>query len=555
MNLGGELLPENIEDLRNRRIQALQGNAVTQEPTGRDQQGHKIEIATSNPRPVTNASTASGHIEASEVSQVSMTPEQRIEDQIAKQLEETKKLANVLEEIFNIAPTMALLRALDISGSFPEGTRLFALNHGNLAERKLILNNGTPPVRIAILIPGEDDKYTSIVPPIIPAGIETSIPDPNNPGSWISMKAPTREPSSGENQQVRALIQKALRLYYGESKVQKKLPQSQADNNITIWDVSNMIVGIHEMTPKAKTDGLIVPGGDQSLLQHADQVINSPYTLLLEGVVAAAEFAVRGAGVVANTSFETLKGAAEGAAVGAAVGVGGFMAVMTPGAAAVQVITSSGASGSIVGAVAGGASGFETGFFQLGRPSTRGDNTSVARSVEGTVVGTAIGVGAGALAASSLGVSGGGMLGTMAVAGAAAGGVMGARNKFSSAIESSLRYFAPQQALEKSMEAFSKFAQSTTAFSNFDAQTKMFEDLKNANEADKNLKNAIIGAFQPFLGIPKYYKMCTTLTKLIDERLAKSNALMDALRMKIKSIDIRSPLSQKQQYRMAIKKR
>jgi hypothetical protein len=135
----------------------------------------------------------------------------------------------------------------------------------------------------------------------------------------------------------------------------------------------------------------------------------------------------------------------------------------------------------------------------------------------------------------------------------AVGGVKGAANKIPSAIQSYLKYFAPQQALEKSIEAFSQVG--STAFSNFETQSKLFEQLKDANEADQNLKKTIIGAFEPFNDIEKYQKMQHVLTEQIDQKIAKRTELMAALHLKIKPTQTSGPLTRGQNWQRALVKR
>lgn len=311
MNLGGELPPVNIENLRNLRMQVRKGNAVTQEPTGRDQQGHEIEIAPSNPRPATNARAASGHIEASEVSQVSMTPEQAIQD-LALSVAEADEVARVLGNLFKSAPTMACLRILDFADLHDETTKLFEANQGaEVANKKLILNNGQPPVRLAVPLPGKTDEWTSVVPSFIPAGIKTRFPDER--GIWIEMETPNREPTSEETRQVRSLIQKALGSHYGSSEAERMLSSCQGE--ITVQNVGDMMA----TKPETNTNTLVnfvTMQGDQDSLQQASQELTSPYVPLLEGLSAAAEFVARGAAAVAGTAGLSLAGFVDGAMEG-----------------------------------------------------------------------------------------------------------------------------------------------------------------------------------------------------------------------------------------------
>ncbi|MBX9577347.1 MAG: hypothetical protein K2W97_02585 [Chthoniobacterales bacterium] len=311
MNLGGELPPVNIEGLRNLRRQAQQGDAITQEPIGRDQQGHEIEIAPSNPRPATNASTAAMHIEASEVSQVSMTPEQAIQD-LALSVGEADELARVLGNLFKSAPTMTCLRILDFADLHDETTKLFEANQGaEVANKKLILNNGQPPVRLAVLLPGKTDEWTSVVPSFIPAGIKTRFPDDR--GIWIEMEAPDREPTSEESQEVKSLIKKALRSHYGSSEAERMLSACQGE--MTVQNVGDMMA----TKPETNTNTLVnfvTMQGDQDSLQQARQELSSPYVPLLEGLSAVAEFVVRGAGAVAGTAGLSLAGFVDGAMEG-----------------------------------------------------------------------------------------------------------------------------------------------------------------------------------------------------------------------------------------------
>ena len=314
MNLGGELPPVNIAGLRNLRMQAQQtrqGNAVTQEQIGRDQQGHEIEVTSSNPRPTINASAASGHVEASEESQVSMTPEQAIQD-LALSAEEANEVARVLGNLFKSAPTMACLRTLDFSEVHEEMSKLFEANQGvQVSEKELILNNGEPPVRLAVPMPGNADAWTSVVPSIIPAGIKTRFPDEH--GQWIEMEVPNRKPTSEESQQVRSLIQKALGSHYGSSEAERMLSSCQGE--ITVQNVGQMMA----TKPETNTNTLVnfvTMQGDQDSLQQVRQELTSPYIPLLEGLSAAAEFVARGAGAVAGTAGLSLAGVLDGAMQG-----------------------------------------------------------------------------------------------------------------------------------------------------------------------------------------------------------------------------------------------
>ncbi|MCX6958135.1 MAG: hypothetical protein NT164_06330 [Verrucomicrobiae bacterium] len=275
------------------------------------QQGHEIEIASSNPRPTINASAASGHVEASEESQVSMTPEQAIQD-LALSAEEADKVARVLGNIFKLAPTMECLRVLDFSEGHDETTKLFEANQGvYLSEKKLILNNGEPPVRLAVPMPGNADAWTSVVPSIIPAGIKTRFPDER--GKWIEMEAPNREPTSEERRQVRSLIQNALGSHYGSSEAERML--SLSEGAMTLKNVGGMMA----TKPETNTNTLVnfvTIQGDQSSLQQARQELTSPYVPLLEGLSAAAECVARGVGAVAGTAGLSLVGFLDGAMEG-----------------------------------------------------------------------------------------------------------------------------------------------------------------------------------------------------------------------------------------------
>lgn len=314
MNLGGGLPPANIEDLRNLRMQARQRNTVTQEPIGRDQQGHEIEVAPSNPRPTQGSGAASSHVEASEVSQVSTTPEQAVQD-VAQGIEETTQLAKELANLFKTAPTMACLRILDFSEMHGETAKLFEANQGaaEAANKKLILNNGQPPVRIAVPIPGSPDKWTSVVPSIIPAGITARFPDEH--GNWIEMQAPNRKPNSDENKQVRDLIQGALTSHYGASEAGRMFSSYQGE--IKVADVGNMMAEKPEGNPNNDLVNLVtIREGKEDSLQQARQELTSPYVPLLEGISAAAEFVARGAGAVVGTVGVSLAGFADGAMQG-----------------------------------------------------------------------------------------------------------------------------------------------------------------------------------------------------------------------------------------------
>ena len=312
MNLGGELPPVNIEDLRNLRMQARQGNAVTQEPTGKDQQGHEIAVAPSNPRLPINANTTSAHVEVSEMSQVSMTPEQAIQD-LKLSVEEADEVVRVLGNLFQSAPTMACLRVLDFADLHDETTKLFEANQGaEVANKKLLLNNGQPPVRLAVPIPGASGAWTSVVPSFIPAGIKTRFPDES--GLWIEMEAPDREPTSEESQEVKSLIQKALGSHYGSAEAEKMLSLCQGE--MTVKNVGNMMAEKPETNTNALVN-FVTMQGDQGSLQQVRQELTSPYIPLLESLSAAAEFVARGAGAVTVTAGLSLAGSIDGAMQGA----------------------------------------------------------------------------------------------------------------------------------------------------------------------------------------------------------------------------------------------
>ena len=158
-----------------------------------------------------------------------MTPEQAIQD-LALSVEEADEVARVLGDPFNSAPTMACLRILDFADLHDETTKIFEANQGDeVANKKVILNNGQPPVSLAVPMPGTPNEWTSVVPSMIPAGIKTRFPDER--GIWIEMEALNREPTSEESQQVRGLIQKALGGYYDPLEVEKILSLSKGKDD------------------------------------------------------------------------------------------------------------------------------------------------------------------------------------------------------------------------------------------------------------------------------------------------------------------------------------
>jgi len=110
----------------------------------------------------TNSSASSTHPSANfNASAIEIQPGQNIAALIGEQNKKSRELETGLAEVFNIAPTVEMLRALNIYTNSPESMKMFALNQSlDLGERKLILNNGTPSVRIPISIPGTDQyKY------------------------------------------------------------------------------------------------------------------------------------------------------------------------------------------------------------------------------------------------------------------------------------------------------------------------------------------------------------------------------------------------------------
>lgn len=513
MQLGGTLRSSNGEELRAARMQALGGKETAassraQQSVGEDQQGHEITVVdSSSSRKVTTPPSEISSAHNVIVTQVSTTPEQVIQD-LTQSTEETAQLARVLEDFLEIAPTMACLRALNIGGISAESVKLFEANQGtDIGDNKLILNDGHPPIRVAILVPGKTDEWTSIVPSIIPAGIKTRVPDGR--GKWVEMQSPAREPTRGEQQQVRKLIQKALGSYYGSSTAEEKLFEYK--EAIKVNDVAAIVTDIDEKSLASTMQT------DHELLQEAQQQLSSPYIPLLEGLGAAAEFVARSAATITTTAVETAKGGLEGAVYGGIVGaIAGIAPTMVMGSAATAALSASTAS--TVGSIGGAGGGMMTSYLRTGAPSKIGDNTSVDYVIPGAILGSAVG-GAGAVIAAHAGVPA-----VTAATGAIAGGVIGAINKFPSAVEDSMKYFSPQRAWTNSIQAFSRWS---------DGGSRVVTLIKKANETDEKMKTDLEHFFKPFEQDPKHQKIKEVLIHQIDQRMTDRTAVMQQLNRKI----------------------
>ncbi|MBM3856841.1 MAG: hypothetical protein FJ390_02620 [Verrucomicrobia bacterium] len=315
--------PLTSEELRAARVNKFASKSA--EPlviSGADSQGHSIVpiagggIVSQEHAITTTGQVINGSFNVQKVSSPAEEVQQNLEHEItaARQFEDT------LKTWLNIAPTMALIRACDTLSE--ESAKIITPNPGlNFSQVKMILNNGQPPIRIAIPDPLDSNKWTSIVPPIIPAGIKVLVPKQGGETGWEELETPDRNPDAEENQKIRRLLQDASTLLYGSEEGQQKMPLGE--EAVAFSDVANLALDDdstegEESSQVSKTIALTEratqkeSAREQSDREQVDQMLaqgkrhlESPYIGFLNllsdsaGVVARSAVAIVGGGGIA----------------------------------------------------------------------------------------------------------------------------------------------------------------------------------------------------------------------------------------------------------------
>ena len=166
-------------------------------------------------------------------------------EQAAQDLEHNNQTAEqAVNHFIQVSKTMVLLKTFNFIDISEEATALWSNNRGNSSARIfLLLNNGEVPNRLTIPASGGQARSTSVLPMIIPAGVNTVL-------DGVTTTAPTRVPDAAENREVRRLIKEAFALYYGDEN--GNLPTalleanppldalSESDDPVTVEAISNV---------------------------------------------------------------------------------------------------------------------------------------------------------------------------------------------------------------------------------------------------------------------------------------------------------------------------
>lgn len=293
------------DELRLLRVEKLGGDST--QPvvlTGTDGEGHTItpisvdnverpeKLVPTNGEGITNSSSS--------VQQVSSLAEQ-VEQELQQEIAVARQFEDSLKTWLNMAPMMGLLRACDMINTTPEFEKI-ALSNRNIKfeNANMILNNGEPPIRIAIPDPLDSSRWTSIVPPLIPAGIRVSVPKEGGESGWEQLETPNREPSAEENQEIRKMLQDAFILLYGREKGENKI--SQKDQPVTFIDISSAFEDVdpeaialteHAIEKESFRQDEYRQQADQ-MLARGRQHLESPYLDFLNLLSSSAEFVARG---------------------------------------------------------------------------------------------------------------------------------------------------------------------------------------------------------------------------------------------------------------------
>ncbi len=304
-------------------------------PTGVDAEGHSV---VSVPMRESSMISLQGSVHSvdrtlescSAVTQVASSSEQ-LQHELEQELAVATQFQHALETWLNMAPTISLLRACDTLS--PEGVKLLTPNQGvDFSQKKMILNNQEPPIRIAIPDPLDPNKWTSIVPPIIPGGIKVSVPKLEGEGGWEELTTSYREPAAEENQKIRQIFQDAFILVYGKANGENKI--SQGNEAITFAEVSEIVddvSGEQASNQTSKAIALTERAIEKEALnqeryqQEVDQMfiegrghLESPYLDFLNLLSSSAEFIARGVGALGAGSAMALgEGLVEGSEQGA----------------------------------------------------------------------------------------------------------------------------------------------------------------------------------------------------------------------------------------------
>ena len=281
------------------------------------------------------------------------------ENRIQQQQEAVDTFSRLIR-LTQVGKTMVCLQALDIL-NMPKTAEIFlASNIGvDWKSTPLILNNGEQPVPLIISASDGEAHYTSVIPSIIPAGVQMTV-------HGVTTTAPTKIPTQEENLQVRKLVMETLETYYG-SQVRELFPGFDQNNNALMASEIGGIFGMIEENAlvehsehSAKSDHAKRQEA-LALVEETNKEVNerlaSPNKALAQAVWHVGEAVVRSAGVAVKTVANiVMSKIGRGALVGATTGVTATLAhvgILAETANSAPAFVFSGLAGALVGTIMG----------------------------------------------------------------------------------------------------------------------------------------------------------------------------------------------------------